>query len=119
MRYVEFDSTGASQNFCRTKTTSDIDLKFCKDTFETYIYRAMQKTQNRKIFFQTEEPLNFNVIDVTDLGYLQVDVKSDVIISKDLNKNISNPNLRIFFSIWNPTIIFMYKPNSRVIKKIY
>ena len=38
MRYVKFDSIGASQKFCRMKTSLDIDSKFCTDTFETYIY---------------------------------------------------------------------------------
>ena len=63
MRYVEFDSTGESQNLCRTKTTVDIDLKFRRDTFETYINRPMQKTQNPKIFFRTDIYKIFKICD--------------------------------------------------------
>ena len=46
---MEFGSTGASENLCRTKTTLDIDLKFCRDIISIDL---CTKLKIEKVFFE-------------------------------------------------------------------
>ena len=47
-----FGTTHTRENLCRMKRTLEIALKFFTDSFETNIYRPMQKAQNPKKNFE-------------------------------------------------------------------